>query len=198
MSWIDRQLRARDITDERVLAAMAAVPRHEFVPAEYVREAYEDTPLPIGFGQTISQPYIVAWMTQELGVGAGDRVLEIGTGSGYQTAVLAALGAEVFSLEIVPELSKRAAEVLARPGYDRIHLRVGSGYDGWRDAAPFERILATAAPPVLPPVLTEQLADGGRLIAPVGDDDQIIVIVERHGDELRTRRSIPVRFVRMV
>jgi protein-L-isoaspartate(D-aspartate) O-methyltransferase len=196
--WIDRQLRARGIHDERVLAAMAAVPRHEFVLHERIHEAYEDSPLPIGFGQTISQPYIVAWMTQELGVEPGVRVLEIGTGSGYQTAILAELGADVYSLEIIPELSQRAGEVLSRLGYSHVHLRVGSGYDGWRDAAPFDRILATAAPRAVPETLTAQLAEGGRLIAPVGDEDQIITIVERIGGELRSTRSIPVRFVPMV
>jgi protein-L-isoaspartate(D-aspartate) O-methyltransferase len=199
MSWITEQLRARDIVDERVLAAMAAVPREMFVLPEDRASAYDDGPLSIGFGQTISQPYVVALMTQELDVAAGMRVLEVGTGSGYQTAVLAAMGAEVFSLEIIPELSARAAEVLARAGYgERVHLRVGTGYDGWRENAPFERIIVTAAPPELPAGLLDQLADGGRLIAPVGSYDQRLLIVDRVGTEFRTRRSIPVRFVKMV
>jgi protein-L-isoaspartate(D-aspartate) O-methyltransferase len=178
---------------------MAAVPREAFVLPDDRASAYEDGPLAIGFGQTISQPYVVALMTQELDVPPGARVLEVGTGSGYQTAVLAAIGAEVYSLEIIPELSERAAAVLARAGYaDRVHLRVGTGYDGWREAAPFDRIIVTAAPPVLPAALVDQLADGGRLIAPIGTEDQRLVIIERAGNDLRSRQSIPVRFVRMV
>src|SRR5262245_39123940 len=142
---VEAQLRRRDITDERVLAAMTAVPRHEFVPAEYRKEAYVDGPLPIGFGQTISQPYIVAWMTQELGVAAGSRVLEVGTGCGYQAAVLSELGADLYSIEVIRELADMARTTLTRLGYAHVHLRHGSGYDGWPDAAPFDRILLTAA-----------------------------------------------------
>jgi protein-L-isoaspartate(D-aspartate) O-methyltransferase len=197
-SWIDRQLRARDIVDERVLAAMTAVPREAFVPPAETRDAYEDTPLPIGHGQTISQPYIVAWMTQELGIEPGSRVLEIGTGSGYQTAILAAMGAEVYSLEIIAQLSARAGETLARLGFHHVHLRVGSGYDGWTEAAPFDRILVTAAPPRVPAALTDQLAAGGRLIVPVGEHEQLITVIDRIHGELRTRVSIAVRFVPMV
>jgi protein-L-isoaspartate(D-aspartate) O-methyltransferase len=190
-------LRRRDITDARVLAAMAAVPRAEFIPEQLRGEATGDHPVPIGEGQTISQPYIVAWMTQELHVRPGDRVLEVGTGSGYQTAILAELGAEVYSIELVPTLAARARETLAHLGYTTIHLRVGSGYDGWPDAAPFDRILLTAAPPEIPEALTDQLADGGRLLAPVGTDWQVIVIVDRAGDRLTRRESLPVRFVPM-
>jgi protein-L-isoaspartate(D-aspartate) O-methyltransferase len=198
VSWIDRQLRARDITDERVLAAMAAVPRAEFVPAGHRHAATEDSPLPIGFGQTISQPYIVAWMTQELDVQPGARVLEIGTGSGYQTAILAELGAEVFSLEIVPELAAQARATLERLGYaERVHLRTGSGYVGWPDASPFDRIILTASPPELPQLLSDQLADPGRLVAPVGTDWQHIVTIEKKDGTISQRSSIPVRFVPM-
>jgi protein-L-isoaspartate(D-aspartate) O-methyltransferase len=196
--WIDRQLKARDITDERALAAMEAVPRAEFVPEAHRREATDDGPLPIGFGQTISQPYIVAWMTQELDVRPGLKVLEIGTGSGYQTAILAELGADVYSLEIIPELSARARETLDRLGYGpRVHLRVGSGYDGWADIAPFDRILLTAAPPEIPARLVDQLADPGILVAPVGTDWQNIVIVQKERGRTTRRESIAVRFVPM-
>ena len=196
--WIDRQLRNRDITDERVLAAMAAVPRAEFVPAALRHEATDDTPLPIGHGQTISQPYIVAWMTQELDVQPGARVLEIGTGSGYQTAILAELGADVYSLELIPELADQARATLERLGYGaRVHLRTGSGYGGWPEAVPFDRILLTASPPELPAVLIDQLGDPGRLVAPVGTDWQRIVIVDKADGRTRQRESIPVRFVPM-
>lgn len=198
MSWIDRQLRARDIVDARVLAAMAAVPREEFVPFSSRDHAYDDRPLSIGFGQTISQPYIVAWMTQALGAEPGMRVLEVGAGCGYQTAVLAELGAEVFSLEIVPELAQEAAATLARLGYTRVLVRHGSGYEGWPDQAPFDRILLTAAPLEIPQALIDELADGGRLVAPVGTTDQVIVIIERHGETVTRRETIGVRFVPMV
>jgi len=190
-------LRGRDITDERVLAAMAAVPRVDFVPEAYRRDATADHPLPIGEGQTISQPYIVAWMTQQLDVASGQKVLEIGTGSGYQTAILAELGAEVYSMELSPVLARRARETLTRLGYADLHLRTGSGYDGWPDAAPFDRIVLTAAPPEIPTVLTEELADEGRLLAPVGIEWQVIVIIDRKGDALVRRTSLPVRFVPM-
>jgi protein-L-isoaspartate(D-aspartate) O-methyltransferase len=184
--------------DERVLAAMAAVPREAFVPDESRAEAYGDYPLSIGFGQTISQPYIVAWMTQALGVGPGMRVLEIGTGCGYQTAILAELGADVYSVEVVAELARQAQDTLIRLGYGRAHIRNADGYGGWPEAAPFDRIVLTAAPPDVPPALTAQLADGGRLVAPVGVDDQVIVIVDRRGESLVRRATIPVRFVPMV
>jgi len=190
-------LRSRGIFDPRVLAAMARVPREAFVLPEDVRDADADGPLAIGFGQTISQPFIVAWMTQELRVEPGARVLEIGTGSGYQTAILAELGAEVFSLEIVPELSARAAAVLAQLGYSNIQLRVASGYQGWVEQAPFARIIATAAPPAMPRALIDQLADGGRIVAPVGTDEQVIVVMDRRGNEYETRQTLAVRFVPM-
>ena len=140
---------------------------------------------------------MVALMTQRLEIAPEHRVLEIGTGSGYQTAILAELGAEVFSLEIVPELSARAAAVLTQLGYAKVHLRVASGYQGWAERAPFDRIIATAAPPAMPRALIEQLADGGRIVAPIGDADQVIVIVDRHGTEYETREALPVRFVPM-
>jgi protein-L-isoaspartate(D-aspartate) O-methyltransferase len=193
------RLRDRGITDSRVLAAMAAVPRAEFIPPEHRHEVRGDYPLPLGYGQTISQPFIVAWMTQELHVGPGARVLEVGTGSGYQTAILAELGADVYSIEIVAELGEQAERTLSRLGYgDRVHLRIGSGYGGWPEAAPFDRILLTAAPPSIPEALTDQLANGGRLLGPVGINWQTIVIVDKVGGALQTRESLPVRFVPMV
>lgn len=191
-------LRARGIRDERVIAAMTRVPREAFVLPDARAAAYADSPLTIGFGQTISQPYIVAWMTEALGVEPGARVLEVGTGSGYQTAVLAEIGAEVWSLEIVPELADRAARTLAALGYDRVHLRTASGYAGWPEAAPFDRIMLTAAPSDVPPALIDELADGGRLVAPVGTVwDQHIVIVDKRGNEITRHTSIGVQFVLM-
>ena len=198
MSWITSQLSSRDITDPRVLAAMEAVPRHEFVPPEHHARAYEDAPVPIGFGHTISQPYIVAWMTQALGVAPGLKVLEVGTGCGYQTAILLELGAEVWSLDVIPELTGRARDTLARLGHANVHLRTSSGYAGWPEAQPFDRILVTAAPPDVPDALIAQLGDGGRLVAPVGTWDQVLVIVERHGSSITRREAIAVRFVPMV
>lgn len=186
---------SRGITNPRVLAAMAAVPRRAFIPEAHRHEEFADHPLAIGCGQTISQPYIVAWMTQDLDVHPGQKVLEIGTGSGYQSAVLAQMGADVYSIELEAELSEQAAAALAALGYARVHLRVGSGYDGWPDAAPFDRILLTAAPPEIPSALTDQLADGGRLVAPVGTAFQVMVRIDRHGDRLARRESLPVRFV---
>jgi protein-L-isoaspartate(D-aspartate) O-methyltransferase len=192
-------LRLRGIRDERVIGAMALVPREAFVLPDARVDAYIDSALAIGFGQTISQPYVVAWMTETLNVGPATRVLEIGTGSGYQTAVLAEMGVEVWSLEVVPELADRAARTLAALGYDRLHLRTASGYEGWPEAAPFDRIILTAAPADVPPALLDQLADGGRLVAPVGTiDAQHIVIIDRHGDETSRQDSIGVQFVVMM
>ena len=193
------RLRDRGITDPRVLAAMSAVPRAEFIPPEYQREARGDYPLPIGHGQTISQPFIVAWMSQELAVEPGMRVLEVGTGCGYQTAVLAEIGAEVCSIEIVSELAACARDTLTRLRYlDRVHLCLGSGYDGWPEMAPFDRILLTASPPEIPAALLDQLKDPGRLVGPVGVDWQTLVVVDKRDGEIRRRESLPVRFVPMV
>ena len=187
-----------DVTDARVLAAMAKAPREAFVAPHLRHEATADRPLPIGFGQTISQPYIVAWMTQELRLNPNARVLEIGTGSGYQAAILAELGAEIFSIEIVPELAERARQTLASLGYTRVHIRIGSGYEGWPEEAPFDRILLTASPPEIPQTLIDQLADGGRLLGPVGVDSQLLVVIERRGSVIARRESLPVMFVPMV
>jgi len=168
VEMVDRQIAARGIEDRRVLAAMATVPRHEFVPRAQVEHAYSDSPLPIGFGQTISQPYIVALMTELAQVGQGDKVLEIGTGSGYQAAVLAELSDRVYSVEIVPELARSAADQLRRVGYSSIRVREADGYFGWERHAPFDAILVTAAPDHVPPPLIRQLNEGGRMVIPVG------------------------------
>jgi protein-L-isoaspartate(D-aspartate) O-methyltransferase len=193
------ELRDR-ISDPRVVAAMRTVPRHEFVLHEYLDRAYDDRPLPIGHGVTISQPYVVALMTQLLEVGTNHRVLEIGTGSGYQAAVLAELTPEVYSIEIIEPLGREAAGRLERLGYDTVRVRIGDGYAGWPEHAPFDRIIITAAPPEIPQPLIDQLAPGGRIVAPVGRTgfDQWLVVVDKdsHGN-IRERRDIPVRFVPM-
>jgi protein-L-isoaspartate(D-aspartate) O-methyltransferase len=194
---LEQDLKARDISDARVLAAMAKVPRHEFVPEHLRDQAYEDHPLPIGFDQTISQPYVVAFMTQSLGLEGNEKVLEIGTGSGYQAAVLAECAREVFSIEIVEPLAQRAGEVLGRLGYRNVHLRAGDGYRGWPDEAPFDAIMVTAAPEHVPQPLLDQLAVGGRLVIPVGRFDQDLLLIERTPQGLAERRILPVRFVPM-
>jgi protein-L-isoaspartate(D-aspartate) O-methyltransferase len=196
---VDEQIAARGIADARVLDAMRRVPRHELMPAEVRDQAYEDHPVPIGFDQTISQPYIVAVMTEAAKVEPGDRVLEVGTGSGYQAAVLAELGADVYSIEIVEPLAQRTAVDLERIGYGRIHLRTGDGYRGWPDAAPFDAVIVTAAPPEVPAPLIEQLAVGGRLVIPVGEDGgvQELRVITRTADGSTTETLFPVRFVPM-
>jgi len=194
---VNEQLRARDIKDERVLAAMLKVPRHEFVTPEFTELAYQDGALPIRQGQTISQPYIVAHMTELLELRAGDRVLEVGTGSGYQAAVLAEIAAEVFTIEIIPELQREASEILGKLGYTNIRFRVGDGYAGWPEHAPFDKIIVTAAPEDIPKPLIDQLTDGGRLVIPVGGINQELVVVDKEKSGVTRRSSIPVRFVPM-
>ena len=196
---VRHQLRGRDIVDERVLAAMATVPRHRFVPERLREMAYADRPLPIGHGQTISQPYIVALMSQVLAVQPGDRVLEIGTGSGYQAAVLAAMGARVFSIEIVAELGRQAADTLKAAGYDHIQLKIGDGYKGWPEHAPFDAIIVTCAPTQVPQPLKDQLAEGGRMVIPVGERyfQQLFLLV-KSGGVIRQSTIVDVRFVPMV
>jgi protein-L-isoaspartate(D-aspartate) O-methyltransferase len=191
------QLAARDIHDERVLAAMRRVPRHRFVPAADRAFAYADYPLPIGHDQTISQPYIVALMSQLANVSPGDKVLEIGTGSGYAAAVLAEMGVEVYTIEIVAPLGERAQRILAELRYDNVHVRIGDGYRGWPEGAPFDAVILTAAPPEIPQPLLDQLALGGRLVAPVGIGIQDLVVVTRTRAGFSRRLSIPVRFVPM-
>ena len=188
----------RGITNARVLAAMGRVPRHEFVPAELRYRAYDDGPLPIGYDQTISQPYIVAFMSEQLNFQPTDRVLEIGTGSGYQAAVLAELVGEVYTIEIVDALAQRAEADLKRLGYTNIHARAGDGSQGWPDAAPFDAIIVTCAPEQVPQPLVEQLKEGGRMIIPVGPGwDQELVLLHKQGGRLEKRAVLPVRFVPM-
>jgi protein-L-isoaspartate(D-aspartate) O-methyltransferase len=194
----DSQIRARGVRDPRVLAAMARVPRHLFVPENLRASAYADEPLPIGEGQTISQPYIVAFMTETLRLDGAEKVLEIGTGSGYQTAVLAELVRDVYTVEIVEKLSVRAKGILEGLGYGNIHYREGDGSQGWPEAAPFDAIIVTAAAASLPPALGEQLAVGGRMIVPVGTDLQELVLVRRDKKGLDQERLLAVRFVPLV
>ena len=193
------ELRALGIRDERVLSAMARVPRHLFVPPELVPYAYEDRPLPIGAGQTISQPYIVALSTQALELSPQDRVLEIGTGSGYQAAVLAELAGEVYTVERLPELSQAARERLERLGYRNLHFRVGDGTKGWPDEAPFDAILVTAAAPKVPQSLVEQLAEGGRLVIPIGGrESQDLWLMRRRTRRLEKVYLCPCTFVPLI
>jgi protein-L-isoaspartate(D-aspartate) O-methyltransferase len=194
---VETQIAARDVRDARVLQAMRDVPRHRFVPAEQRELAYLDRPLPIGFGQTISQPYIVAAMTELLQPKPTDRVLEIGTGSGYQAAVISRLVAKVYTIEIVPELAERAAKTLAELGYANVAVTAGDGYRGIPGEAPFDGILVTAAPEAIPPPLLEQLAIGGRMVIPVGDFFQELTLVEKTQHGVRKRSVFPVRFVPM-
>ena len=194
---VDSQIRARGVGDQRVLDAMRRVPRHEFVPEPYTSSAYEDSPLPIGLNQTISQPYIVGYMTEELQVQPKSKVLEIGTGSGYQAAILAELAGQVFTIEIVPELARRSAQTLERLGYKNVKVLAGDGYRGWPTEAPFDRIIVTAAPDHIPQPLVDQLAVGGRMIIPVGDYYQQMVIITKTDRGVVQQRTIDVRFVPM-
>jgi protein-L-isoaspartate(D-aspartate) O-methyltransferase len=195
---VAEQLRGRDVKDQRVLDAMGRVPRHLFLPPDGRFDAYEDHPVSIGFGQTISQPYIVGFMTQALRVEATHRVLEIGTGCGYQTAVLAELAGAVYSIELVPQLADRARRTLDELHYTNVHVRIGDGYAGWPEEAPFDRILGAAAPESVPPALLDQLADGGILVIPVGVWDQELRVLRKRGDTIETLSTLPVRFVPMV
>jgi protein-L-isoaspartate(D-aspartate) O-methyltransferase len=196
---VQQQLMPRGINDGRVLAAMAKVPREEFVPPDSREASYADGPLPIGYGQTISQPYIVAFMTEELRPKPSDRVLEIGTGSGYQAAILAELVKEVYTIEIVEPLAKNAEATLQRLGYKNVHVKVGDGYKGWPEYAPFDAITVTCAPDHVPQQLTDQLKDGGRMIIPVGGRfAQELYLLEKRNGQLKESAVLPVRFVPMV
>jgi len=198
LRMVDEQVVARGVTDPRVREALVGVPRHEFVPPELRRYAYEDRPLPIGLGQTISQPYIVGLMTELLEPEPGDRILEVGTGSGYQAAVLSGLVAEVYSIELLPELAESAAERLDRLGYDNVTVRAGDGYLGWPERAPFDGIVVTAGADHIPPPLVEQLRPGARMIIPVGEPltSQVLkVVVKREDVGYDETDVIPVIFV---
>ncbi|HEU4929140.1 MAG TPA: protein-L-isoaspartate(D-aspartate) O-methyltransferase, partial [Candidatus Krumholzibacteria bacterium] len=196
---VDRQIEKRGIENPRVLQALRDVKRHLFVPPEDVTSAYEDHPLPIGHGQTISQPYIVALMTEAIDPQPTDRVLEIGTGSGYQAAVLSRLVEHVYTIEIVEALGNAAKERLERLGYKNVTVKIGDGYKGWPEHAPFDKIVVTAAPPQIPPALIDQLAAGGRMVVPVGTTFQELLLVEKAKDGEVSKRVITgVRFVPMV
>jgi len=198
LKMVETQIVSRGIKDERVIAAMKKVPRHLFVPPEMIDYAYNDEPVPIGEGQTISQPYIVAYMTEALHLQPEDRVLEIGTGSGYQTAILAELVKEVFTVEIIASLSLRAQEVLGKLGYRNIYFKIGDGTFGWEENSPYEAIMVTAAPARIPEQLEKQLKLGGRLVIPVGSTFQDLYLVTREKDGFKRKKLLPVRFVPLI
>ena len=201
MNMIETQIKKRGITDQTILDAMKEVNRHEYVQENFERLAYSDRPVPIGFGQTISQPYIVAFMSHKLNVASHHKVLEIGTGSGYQAAVLAELSDHVYTIEIIPELAKRAEKVLKKNDYDNITIRIGDGYKGWPEHAPFDRIIVTAAPKEIPEKLVEQLAPGGIMVLPVGETvmmQYLWLITKDNDGQIEKEKILPVRFVPMV
>jgi protein-L-isoaspartate(D-aspartate) O-methyltransferase len=195
---VEDQIRSRGIRDERVLATMKTVPRHHFVVPTDQSSAYNDNPLPIGFGQTISQPYIVALMTEALEIDPDDRVLEIGTGSGYQSAILSKLAREVYSVEFVETLGHTAKRQLAAIGCDNVHVRIGDGYEGWPEKAPFSSVVVTAAPNEIPEVLVDQLLTGGRLVIPIGRHYQELILLHKEEGGVRREKLADVRFVPMV
>ena len=190
-------IRARGVRNKAVLDAMSKVPRHRFVPPALANVAYEDRALPIGHDQTISQPYIVAYMTEAAEVTPGEKVLEIGTGSGYQAAVLSRLAREVYSIEIIPALAERASALLGELGHENVRVKAGNGYEGWPEHAPFDAIVVTAAPDEVPQALVEQLAVGGKMVVPVGTAEQEMVLITKTRAGVVERRTIPVRFVPM-
>jgi protein-L-isoaspartate(D-aspartate) O-methyltransferase len=194
---VRRQIVARGVSDRRVLAAMRTVPRHLFVSEDWVDQAYDDHPLPIGHSQTISQPYIVAWMTELLQGEPGEVVLEVGTGSGYQAAVLAELGYVVYTIEIIEPLAAQAARRLGEMGYDGVHARQGDGYYGWEEEAPYDAIIVTCAPDHIPPPLIQQLKEGGRMVVPVGPPGgyQSLFLLTKENGEVRSENLGGVRFV---
>lgn len=196
-AMVEGQIMARGVRDPFVIQAIRHVPRHQFVPGTEQGFSYEDRPLPIGYGQTISQPYIVAYMTEALKLQPTDKVLEIGTGSGYQAAVLAEIASQVFTIEIVEPLARRAEEILSQLGYTNVHVRAGDGYKGWPEESPFEAIILTAAPEHIPQPLLNQLAIGGRLILPMGKFLQELVLVNRTEEGYKQQVLLPVAFVPM-
>lgn len=195
---VERQILARKVRDPKVLEAMRKVPRHNYVPETLRGQAYEDEPLPIGYGQTISQPYIVAYMTEQLDLKGDEKVLEIGTGSGYQAAILAEIVRSVYTIEIVEPLADQAKGILSQEGYHNIQFRTGNGYLGWPECAPFDAIMVTAAPQDLPNALIEQLKAGGRMIVPVGDWTQNLLLITKTESSYSVKNLLPVRFVPMV
>jgi protein-L-isoaspartate(D-aspartate) O-methyltransferase len=194
---VGRQIRRRGVSSSSVLDAMQRVPRHKFVPESVEKLAYSDGPLPIGFKQTISQPYIVAYMTEAAEIASSDKVLEIGTGSGYQAAVLGELASEVYTIEIIPELAERSTAILKELGYKNVFVRAGNGYLGWPEKAPFDAIVVTAAPEEVPQALVEQLAVGGKMVIPVGDTIQEMTVITKTEKGVTETKTIPVRFVPM-
>ncbi len=200
IKMVETQIEGRGVTDKQVLEAMLKVPRHLFVPERYRVYAYADQPLPIGQGQTISQPYIVAFMTEALSLKKDDKVLEIGTGSGYQAAVLSEIAKEVYTIEIVPELAESAEECLKSLGYGNVHVKCGDGYLGWPENAPFDAIIVTCAPDEIPQALVNQLAEGGRIVLPVGArwTIQKLILAEKIKGQIVQRTLLPVRFVPMI
>lgn len=194
---VQNQIIYRGVKDKRVLAAVSKVERHLFVPENLQKQAYQDEPLPIGYGQTISQPYIVAYMTEQLELNGDEKVLEIGTGSGYQAAILGELAMEVYTIEIVPELGEIAKQRLSSLEYTNVHVRIGDGYNGWPERAPFDAVIVTAAPDHIPPPLVDQMKIGGRLIIPVGDYSQELLLMVKTEKGIEKKRKIPVRFVPM-
>jgi protein-L-isoaspartate(D-aspartate) O-methyltransferase len=197
-NMVENQIIARGISDEKVIQAMSKAERHLFVPENLRSYAYDDEPLPIGDGQTISQPYIVAYMTEALELKGGERVLEIGTGSGYQTAVLAEIVKEVCTVEIVESLSRRAQDLLHNLGYENIRFKIGDGTFGWKDYAPYDAVMVTAAPPAVPRSLQDQLINRGRMIIPVGAGFQELVLITRENKNFRKKKLLPVRFVPLI
>ena len=198
---VEDQIIKRGIEDKRVLDIMKSVERHKFVPEKYVKSAYKDGPLPIGHGQTISQPFIVAFMTENLKLDPSHRVLEIGTGSGYQTAILSGLSGHVYTMEIIDELAKLSSSVLKKLGFDNVTVRNGNGYKGWAEEAPFDRIMVTAAPEEIPNMLVDQLTEGGIMVIPVGEQFEIQylwVLTKKHSGSIKKEKILPVRFVPMV
>ncbi len=197
---VNEQIKSRGITDKRVIAAMEKVERHRFVPQELTHLAYGDHPLSIGYEQTISQPYVVAFMTEALKLKKTDRVLEIGTGSGYQAAILAEICDSVFTIEIIPPLAQKAHKILSELGYNNIQVKTGDGYLGWPEKAPFDAIIVTCSPTKVPPALEEQLKEGGSMIIPVGDQmtGQYLYLIKKQNGKLIKQNVLPVRFVPMI
>jgi protein-L-isoaspartate(D-aspartate) O-methyltransferase len=196
---VEYQIKMRGIDDKKVIDAFLKVERHRFVPDRYIPNAYEDCPLPIGEGQTISQPYIVAFMTNVLSLSRTDKVLEIGTGSGYQAAILGELCDNVFTVEVIPSLGRKAEGLLRTLGYENVRVKIGDGYEGWKEYAPYDAIIVTCAPTHVPEPLKEQLKEGGRMIIPVGKaNNQKLVLLRKIGERLKEEKTLPVRFVPMV